>query len=630
MSKLLPSRPYQVECGRHFWERVSRGDTRIPSVLATGLGKSHILVVELVMKWIEENPGKRALIIAHTDELISQLFKKMHDSAPHLPVGIVKAARNDTRARVIVSSRQTLASTKRREQLKDVGFIVIDEAHHATKGNTYGQILQHFGAFDCNVCSGIAPEIGDTNCSGCYGRRVLVAGFTATLVRSDKEKLAEVWQPGPVFSRDIGFGIRHGYLLDVKGMRVMVPGMDMAKVKKQAGDFSDSSLAEELDRSLAPEIVAKEYAGVCAGRKGIGFAPTIESAYLFAEAFNAAGIVSEVVHGDTATRPLPPAERAQILKRLAVGDTRFVWSVMALTEGFDEPTVDIAVIARQTSHVGLYQQMTGRVLRPDLTKPPADRGHALVMDVVGKLAAKGMHLASLIDLDLPDDPYPTEEYDADELPLDGMELVEREAADDPFPVEHYTGPVELVEFDPLARDSAHTWGKTAGGTYFLTAGKDALVFLVPEREPGRYGVAWVTVRPSLWLHRSCQGAEPVAATSPVCGCGGDHPGERGGWANGHRDLSMESALAWGVDVALDIGGHTAEMFGTKKKAWRKSKIVSDAQKWKLTRIGAQYQEGMTRGEVSDLIGTFEATRRIDPVVELLRAHLETEKELIEA
>lgn len=515
--------------------------------------------------------------------------------------------------------------------------VVVHNCHHATRTNTYGQILEHFGAFRevCAECveaneqtsADVGYDVRGGYCpnDGCAtgDNRPLVAGFTATLVRSDKAKLAEVWQPGPVFSRDIAFGIRHGYLLDVKGKRVVVPDMDMRNVKQAAGDFSESGLADELERSLAPQVVAEAFAEVADGRKGIGFAPTVDSAYAFAEAFSAVGVKTEVVHGKLGT-----IERAGIIARLADGATQFVWSVMALTEGFDDPTVDIAVIARATRHAGLYQQMVGRVLRPNLTVPHADRTPGLVLDVVG--VAGKHHLASLIDLDLPDDPYP------DGGPLEEDELADIENFDDEPAGEGggfeevrelYLGPIEVHDFDPLARDNAHAWGRTEGGIYFLTAGEHAKVFLVPDATPNEYSLAWVTNKTSTYAYLNCPGFGRLFASRPVCGCGGQHPGERGGWANGHRGLSMESALAWGVDVAQELGGEAAEMFGARKKAWRKIKDVTGSQKWMLHKSGGTYVEGMTKGEVSDEIDRLEATSRIDPVVAALQAMAISEKEM---
>lgn len=620
---LLPLRDYQQECIDAFERRVAAGDTRIPSVLATGLGKT-VIFSHQAERFLRNNKGKRVLIIAHTNELIEQAAKKVRQVAPHCSVGIVKAERNQCTAQVIVSSRQTLASESRRNQIRNVGFIIVDEAHHATRENTYGTILEHYGAFEYQK-----------NPIGTYIKTepsVIVAGFTATLIRGDKAKLSAVWQPGKTFRKDINFGIRHGYLLDVKGHRVQVPTLDLSQVKKTGGDYQDGALADELERSLAPELVAAAYVEHASDRLGIGFAPTVESAETFAAAFREAGISSETIHGK-----LPKFEREMMLKRLDTGETRVLWGCMVLTEGFDNPRVSCVVWARPTKLPGLYQQGIGRALRPELELPPAQRGHALVLDVVG--VSRDHTLASLIDLSLPEDPYDTEEEE--QFPCAVCELLpcecppeEKEEAFPDAAQAAYLGPVEVVDFDPLARDSDHAWARTTGGTYVLTAGTDAFVFLVPESTPGEYGIAFVTKDRSTYAFLEC-GDEPYFKAGHRCNCPvldytmpAPHKGVLGGWSNGHRNLPMDMALAWGVDVAEELGGHAAQMFGTKNKRWRKSKEISDAQKFMLTSNGVEITDTMTKGEASDIITAIKASKRIDPVVGALRAQME--KDMVNA
>src|SRR6201989_634110 len=347
--------------------RWDAGATRVPMVLATWLGKTEIFT-PLERMWIESLAEsywlvRRVLVVADTGALIEQPALKPRLRSPGISVGIVKAGLNQSHAQTVISTRQTLASQKRRAAITNVGLIIIDECHHALRGNTYGKILEHFGAFDEQP-------------------RVKVAGFTATLVRSDKGKLSSVWEEC-TFRRDILFGIRRGYLLDVRGTRVVVPDLSMSNVKTKAGDYQDASIAEELERTFAPQIIAAKYAEVARDargdlRLGIAFWPLVETAYHGAESFESAGIPSAVVHGG-----LPREERRLILKKFHEGEIKVVHNCMVLTEGFDEPRADVVVIARPTKSPGLYQQMVGRVLRPDLTVAAGDRDKALILDVVG-------------------------------------------------------------------------------------------------------------------------------------------------------------------------------------------------------------------------------------------------------
>ena len=83
------------------------------------------------MEWLADNPGKRVLIMVHTQELLDQALAKLRSVAPGLRVGAVQAHRNETLARVVVATVQTLRNERRRAMLRDVGLIIVDEAHHA-------------------------------------------------------------------------------------------------------------------------------------------------------------------------------------------------------------------------------------------------------------------------------------------------------------------------------------------------------------------------------------------------------------------------------------------------------------------------------------------------------------------
>lgn len=578
-STLLKPRDYQLECIRAIHTKWDAGISRPASVLPTGAGKT-VVFSHLAESYLQANPAKRVLILSHTDELVLQAAAKMRNVAPHREVGIVKAERNDIHAHVISASVQSLRSPARREKIRNVGLIIVDEAHHAVAA-TYVAILRHFGA--------LAPEDATAD----WKPTCLAAGFTATLVRADQGKLSEVWQD-VAFRRDIAFMIRRGYLLDVRGKRVEVPEFDLSRVKKSGGDYAEGSLGEALIDALAPEVVAKAYVEHASDRQGLIFTPTVDSAYAFAEAFNEAGIKTEVVHG-----ALARDARREILQRLADGDTQCVANCMVLTEGFDNPKVSCAVIARPTKSTGLYQQMVGRVLRPDLTLPQAERGHALIMDVVG--VSRKHDLRSLVDLTSRED---LEEVDEDLslLELEDLILEEEEILGGSLPAEddsYYAGPVETVEFDPLGRDSTRAWAVTPAGTYFMSAGGQGYVFLSESLSgpAGTFDVVWCSkeLRP--------QSHVPQAGMTE------------------HKGLSFEMAISWGEEVALEMGGHGAKALTGKKSPWR-NKPASSAQVWKARRYGIQVPmrwddetiPDITSGELSTLIDAAMASQRIDPLV----------------
>jgi superfamily II DNA or RNA helicase len=191
MSDTLPLRDYQRAAIDKLVDGWQGNKNRLAVILPTGSGKT--VVFSHLANLMHRQRGVRTLIIAHREELITQAAGKVKAVAPHVAVGIVKAARDEHQdADDNVASIQTLADRRRREAIAGIGLIIVDEAHHAA-ADTYVEVLKHFGGW-----AGLP-----------------VAGFTATMGRTEGG-LAEVWEE-VVYQRDILEMIRDRHLVDVKG-----------------------------------------------------------------------------------------------------------------------------------------------------------------------------------------------------------------------------------------------------------------------------------------------------------------------------------------------------------------------------------------------------------------------------
>lgn len=563
---LLPLRDYQRKTIEALEREWNGGRSRLASVLPTGAGKT-VVFSHLTNLYVTTNAGKRVVILAHTDELVDQAYKKLKAVAPHLRVGIVKAARNEVTAQVIVASVQTLRSKKRRAQIKNVGLIIVDECHHAA-AKTYVDVLTDFGAMT-----------GEAR----------AAGFTATLSRGDNKSLADIWE-AVAYRRDIAFMIRSKYLINVRGKRIEVDDLDLKRVKKSGGDFQASSLGEALEHSLAPEIVAKAYAEHAGDRSGILFAPTVSAAYTFAAELENVGIKAETIHGD-----LPMPERRAIIERLNGGTTQVITNCMVLTEGFDSPRVSCVVVARPTKVPGLYQQMVGRGLRVDPTRPYEEQD-CLILDVVGASQVHG--LASLVDLS--EKPIKIKE---DQLLTDAEDELDEDDDLGSLPEMKilHKGPAKAVDFDPLAASSRQVWLKTAGGIAFLSVGKEeeagVYVFIVPsmspDADPGTYDVLWCTK--SQYQQRD---------------------GQRGGITE-HVAVPLETAFAWGEEVASEMRPFGSLDTLSKRAGWRTRPATDNAKSY-ARRLGLTVPDDATGHDVSILIDTHKASARIDAVAAAVR------------
>jgi superfamily II DNA or RNA helicase len=431
-------RPYQRDAIAALRAGWAAGQNRLAVVLPTGAGKT-VVFSHLAHQMLDGLGGRRVLVIAHREELIEQAASKLLAVDPMLRVGIVKAQRDDhADADVIVASVQTLAVPKRREAIRDIGLIIVDECHHAA-ARTYMEVLAHFGAWD----------------------GVPVAGFTATMTRADGG-LAEVWED-VVFRLDILDMISDGYLCDVRGKRITVDTLDLDKVKTRNGDLVDGQLGKALEDSGALDAIAKAYLEHAAGRPGVVFTPTVATAQAAAAALTAVGITAAPVWGD-----MGRDERRATLARYEAGDVQVLTNCMVLTEGFDAPHTSCVVVARPTKSPGLYVQMVGRGLR--LAPGKQD---ALLLDVMG--ASTKHKLASMVDLTAREVGEAEEGKSLREV----AEKAEKAAAAEKRRA--IAARIEAEEFN-LFGSSAIRWLRTPDGTWFIRL--NSAMFLFLQRDPG--------------------------------------------------------------------------------------------------------------------------------------------------
>ncbi|WP_202121029.1 DEAD/DEAH box helicase [Streptomyces sp. BA2] len=431
MPEMFTPRPYQAEAIKALISGWQGSSNRLAVVLPTGAGKT-VVFANLISELLPQLGGRRALVIAHREELLEQAAAKIRAVRPDLRVGIVKAERDEhADTDVIVASIQTLAVERRRTAIHDIGVIIVDECHHAA-APSYMNVLEHFGAW----------------------RGLPTAGFTATMTRADGG-LADVWQD-VVFTLDILEMIEDGYLCDVRGKRVIVEGLDLDTVKTRAGDLQDGQLGQALAESDAGPVVAKAYQEHAAGRAGVVFTPTVATAQSMAKEFTAAGIPALAVWGD-----MGRDDRAAALDAYRRGDAQVLCNCMVLTEGFDAPWTSCAVIARPTKSAGLYCQMAGRALR--LFDGKKD---ALILDVMG--ASTRHKLASIVDLTGRTVTVSDEEQTLREAAEKAQETAKRRLD---------VSRVQVEEFD-LFHSSTTRWLRTGCGVWFIPVGDDTYVFLI--------------------------------------------------------------------------------------------------------------------------------------------------------
>lgn len=282
--------------------------------------------------------GKRALILAHREELIEGAREKLIASTgvDLFQVGVEMASNKAAdHHRVVVASVQTLKGDRlRRLPASEFGLVVVDEAHHST-AKSYKTIIDHF------------PD-------------AKLLGVTATPDRMDGKGLGQVFA-SVAYVYEIADAIRDGYLVRVTGEEVLAgSAIDLSNVRTTAGDLNQGDLAEVLERDPAVALVAKATADKAGRRPTIVFAVSVAQARAIAAYINTyLGREAAVALDGTAPRDVRRAGKG----RFERGEFQFLCNCALYTEGVDLPSAACISIARPTKSRALFCQMVGRGTR---------------------------------------------------------------------------------------------------------------------------------------------------------------------------------------------------------------------------------------------------------------------------
>lgn len=343
----LTLRPYQVAALDAIRTRLREGLKRIVLVAPTGSGKT-VVSAEIIRSATAK--GRHTVFVAPRREIIDQTLDKLERVGVSASVVMADDKRRGTDP-VVVATIQTLA---RRSTLPPASIVIVDEAHHALS-DSYRKVLAGY------------PD-------------AVVLGLTATPWRTDRIGLADMFQ-GHVVAATPGQLIAERSLVPYAAYAYDAP--DLHEVPVVAGDFQAKGLELACNTKVLVGSVVREYLNHVPGRRALCFPVSIKHSQALTQEFRDAGVDAEHLDCKTAKD-----ERRAILARLRSGTTLVVSSVGVLVEGFDEPSAEVAILARPTKSLALHIQMMGRVLRPS---PGKER------------ATFHDHAGNLLRLGLPDD-----------------------------------------------------------------------------------------------------------------------------------------------------------------------------------------------------------------------------------
>lgn len=332
-------RPYQQAAVEAIFEDWKEHDSTLV-VMPTGTGKTQVFS-EVIKR---THPG-RCMVLAHRGELIYQAAKRIEAFGITTSIEMADLTSSVTfwnKTPVVVSTIQTqIAGTNGSRRFHkfdpfDFDVLIVDEAHHATSPS-YLEVINHYRK----------------------NPKLRLLGVTATPDRTDEQALGQVFK-SVAYDYEILDAINDGYLVPIEQQIVEIEGLDFSTARTTAGDLNGADLAAIMEQEKTLHGIASASLEIIGQKRTLVFTASVKQAEMLAEIYNRhrPGMAAWVC-GMT-----PKDERAAMLRDYEQGRIQTVVNCGVLTEGFDNPGVEIVIQARPTKSRCLYSQMVGRATRP--------------------------------------------------------------------------------------------------------------------------------------------------------------------------------------------------------------------------------------------------------------------------
>lgn len=328
----MPLRKYQNDVISGVKQAYKNGKKAPCIVLPCGGGKS-VIVAEIAKRTTDK--GNRVLFIVHRKELCDQIRRTFCQWGVNMNL-------------CLIGMVQTIC--RRLNKIDYPALIITDENHHS-KATSYRRIYDAF------------PK----------AHRV---GVTATPVRLDGSGLKDV-NDQLVVGVDAKWLIQNHFLAPYDYFAPTLVDLEAVRVVK--GDFDTKQTEEIMMKRAVFGNVIKNYQQFADKKQAICYCTTIKHSLEMEKAFNQAGIIARHIDGTTSK-----AERDKIIEMFRNHQIDILCNVDLISEGFDVPDCECAILLRPTKSLTLYIQQSMRCMRYKPNK------RAVIIDHVGNYARFGL------------------------------------------------------------------------------------------------------------------------------------------------------------------------------------------------------------------------------------------------
>jgi len=361
---VIQLRPHQQAAADAVEDAFRAGINRPLIDMCVGAGKS-LTFAELARREIAR--GGRVIISAHTRELVEQNAAACRSLGLETRINAAALGERAWRAPVISAAVQSIY--RNAQSFGPISLLGVDEAHllpHSESG-MYRELIRGLGG----------PG------------RVRVVGGSGTVFRLQGGSLVE-GEGAPfdqvVYRYSILDGIRDGYLVPAFSAGA-TDKIDASKLRIRQGEYTGDSQDVQMIAAMDNHIAQMVHHG-SERRAWLVFEASVKAAHAMTTRMNEWGIPTGLVLGET-----PPAVRRETIEAFRSGRLRALVNRDTLTTGFDVQQVDMLVMRRRTQSLGLYLQMTGRLLRTIggniAHSVAAGKADGLVLDFAGNIDLHG-------------------------------------------------------------------------------------------------------------------------------------------------------------------------------------------------------------------------------------------------
>jgi superfamily II DNA or RNA helicase len=327
-------KPFQIEMLEALDAERQRGHFRNLVVAPTGTGKTWVSAFDY--QRLRKAGFERLLFVAHRNEILQQsqeVFRLVLDDQAFGERFI--AGERPVHWDHVFASIQSLSRAI--DQLDPTQFdvVIIDEFHHA-EADTYRRLLNH-----------LKPKV--------------LLGLTATPERADGKEILHWFDERIASEMRLWEALDQGLLSPFHYLGIG-DGTDLSGVGFQRGRYVTSELEGILtgDDVRARRILdaVDEWVLDPSKMRALGFCVGIHHAHFMADRFNAAGLPSVALDGNTDAET-----RLRAVWQLRRGELRAIFTVDIFNEGVDIPEVDTILLLRPTESATVFLQQLGRGLR---------------------------------------------------------------------------------------------------------------------------------------------------------------------------------------------------------------------------------------------------------------------------